>query len=443
MKNKIIIIVFVFACAMLQLNAQAQKVPSVVVDYIPASTKTYIGSPSICILPNGDYVASHDHFGLVTTEHQQALTTVYKSSDKGKSWKKTSEIEGQFMSEIGLAATSDSLKYVNARDLLLIGKGFANTQTTYERLPARLDGKTRPLVWSFSKNCSGLAIRFRTNSRAIAAKWELTENAVYNHFAPSGIKGLDLYCLKSGKWQFVNSARPVGKITTAIIIDHMVEKDMEYMLYLPLYDGLINLEIGVEPTATISNPQVDSPRKDKPVVFYGTSITQGGCASRAGMSYPNQLSRMLDRQIINLGFSGNGQLDLEVAEAMADIDASCFVIDCLPNVTKAQMNEKYARFLEIIREKKPNVPILLVENIHYPHMYFDQTVFSMLQEKNVTLQRIYSGQKKKGDRNIYYLKADKLLGNDFEGTVDGVHLTDLGFLRISQNLYPVIRQIIK
>ncbi len=152
---------------------------------------------------------------------------------------------------------------------------------------------------------------------------------------------------------------------------------------------------------------------------------------------------MLDRQIINLGFSGNGQLDLEIAEVMADIDASCFVMDCLPNVTVSQMDEKYLRFLEIIREKKPDVPILLVETILFPHMYFDQTVFSLLKGKNETLQKIFAEQKKLGDHNIYYKKADKLIGNDSEGTVDGVHLTDLGFLRISENLYPVIHKLIK
>jgi hypothetical protein len=223
----------------------------------------------------------------------------------------------------------------------------------------------------------------------------------------------------------------------------MTELEMEYMLYLPLYDGLANLEIGVKSTASIGNPQVDSPRKEKPVVFYGTSITQGGCASRAGMSYPNQLSRMLDRQIINLGFSGNGQLDFEIAEMIADIDASCYVIDCLPNVSVDQMNEKYLRFLEILREKKPDVPILLVETILFPHMYFDQSVSTSVQEKNVTLRRIFSDQKKKGDHHVYYMKADKLIGNDYEATVDGVHLTDLGFLRISQNLYPAINKLIK
>ncbi len=345
--------------------------------------------------------------------------------------------------QIGFAAKSDSLKYVNAADFQIIGKGFDDTQNMYERLPARLEGKTRQPVWDLSKNCSGLAIRFRTNSPVIAAKWEVTGDVVMNHFAPSGIKGLDLYCLKNGKWQFVNSARPAGKSTTAIIIDHMIENEMEYMLYLPLYDGLSSLEIGVDPKSTISNSQIDSPKKDKPVVFYGTSITQGGCASRAGMSYPNQLSRMLDRQTINLGFSGNGQLDLEIAEAMSEIDASCFVVDCLPNVSVSQMNEKYLRFLEIIREKKPDVPILLVETVLFPHMYFDQTVFALLHEKNATLKKIFDEQIKKGDRHIYYLKSDKLIGTDYESTVDGVHMTDLGFLRMSQNMYPVLRKLIK
>jgi len=345
--------------------------------------------------------------------------------------------------ETGFTATLDSLKYVNALNLQLIGKGYTDTQTAYERLPAYLEGKTRPALWSLSKNCSGLAVRFRTNSTVIAAKWELTGDVTMTHMASSGIKGLDLYGLKNGKWQFVKIARPVDKITSAIIIDHLDGKAMEYMLYLPLYDGLVSLEIGVDSTAEITNPLVDSPRKDKPVVFYGTSITQGGCASRAGMSYPNQLSRMLDRQVINLGFSGNGELDPEIAESMADIDASCFVIDCLPNVSLAQINEKYVPFLEIIRKKKPDVPILMVESILFPFMYFDQTTFLSLHEENETLHRIYSGLKKKGDRNLYYMKADKLIGADSEGTVDGIHLTDLGFFRMSQILYSVIRKLIK
>lgn len=344
---------------------------------------------------------------------------------------------------IGFSASPDSLKYVDAVTLPLIGKGFADTENRYERLSAYLENVTRPPVWNLSKNCSGLAVRFRSNSTSIGAKWEVTGDVVMNHFTMTGIKGLDLYAWKNGKWQFVNSGRPAAKATTAIIIQNMPEAEMEYMLYLPLYDGLKSLEIGIDKNAWIKAPAVDSPKTGHPVVFYGTSITQGGCATRAGMAYPNILSRMLDKEIVNLGFSGNGQLDLEMAEAMATIPASCFVMDCLPNVTVAQMNEKYQRFLEIIRAKNPETPIILVESILFPHMYFDQTVFALLKDKNETLQRIFKENKSRGDKNIYYVKADKLIGDSQEATVDGVHLTDLGFQIMADELYPVLRKRIK
>jgi hypothetical protein len=338
------------------------------------------------------------------------------------------------------AASGDSLKYIDAATLPVIGKGFADTQTRYERLPSRLKNVTRDPVWSLSKNCSGLAVRFRTNSHVIAAKWEVTGDVVMNHFAMTGIKGLDLYCLKNGEWQFVNAARPTGKTSKSIIIQNMAGEEMEYMLYLPLYDGLKSLEIGVGLNSEIKPSLVNSPRSGNPVVFYGTSITQGGCASRAGMAYPNILSRMLDWEIVNLGFSGNGKLDYEIAEAMASIPAACFVIDCLPNVNLDELNEKYIPFIDIIRQKQPETPIILVENILYPHMYFNKNVFNGIHEKNSALKNIYSEQKKKGDKNIYYVKADNLIGDDNEATVDGVHLTDLGFLTMAENLFPVIRK---
>ncbi len=342
-----------------------------------------------------------------------------------------------------IAAPVDSLKFIDAAALPVIGKGFADTQTRYERLPSRLENVTREPVWNLSKNCSGLAVRFRTNSPVIAAKWEVTGDVVMNHFAMTGIKGLDLYCLKNGKWQFVNVARPTGKSSKTIIIENMPEEEMEYMLYLPLYDGLKSLEIGVALNSEIKPSVLDSPRSGNPVVFYGTSITQGGCASRAGMSYPNILSRMLDWEIINLGFSGNGKLDYEIAEVMATIPAACFVIDCLPNINLEELNEKLIPFIDIIRQKQPETPIILVENIHYPHMYFNQNVFKWVHEKNNSLKNIYLEQKKQGDKKMYYIKADKLIGDDNEATVDGVHLTDLGFKTMAENLYPVIRKRMK
>lgn len=346
------------------------------------------------------------------------------------------------LSFLASAQNPEALVFTDASLLPVIGKGFEDTENRYERLPAYLKEITRQPVWQLSTNCSGLAIRFRSNSGTIAARWEVTGDVVMNHFTPTGIKGLDLYCMKDGEWQFVNSARPTGKSTQAVIISNMKKEDREYMLYLPLYDGLANLEIGIDAGSDIGNPYIDSPKRNKPAVFYGTSITQGGCATRAGMSYTNILSRKLDREIINLGFSGNGKLDLEIAEAMTKIDASCYVIDCLPNVTIEIMNEKYIPFIEILRKAKPEVPIFLIENIHYTHMSFDEKVAATIDEKNQLLEKIWK-ELKKNDKEIYYLKSDGLIGDDLEGTVDGVHLTDLGFLRMSETLYPKLKKIIR
>lgn len=339
--------------------------------------------------------------------------------------------------------SNDSLKYVDAKNFPLIGKGFINTQSQYERLPASLQNKIRKPVWDLSKNCSGLAVRFRSNSPVIGAKWEVTKDVFMNHFTMTGIKGLDLYCLVDDKWQFVNSARPEGKFSDVLIIQNMTEQYREFMLYLPLYDGISLLEIGIAQTSEIHAPKINSPQSGNPIVFYGTSITQGGCASRAGMSYPNILSRMLNCEIVNLGFSGNGKLDLEIADAMSSIDASCFVIDCLPNVSIELMRKNYLPFLEIIRKKKPEIPIILIENILYPHIYFDSNINNLIQKKNEMLKRIFLEQKRNGDRNIYYIKSDKLIGKDREATIDGVHLTDLGFLRMALNLYPILKKRMK
>ena len=125
----------------------------------------------------------------------------------------------------------------------------------------------------------------------------------------------------------------------------------EYMLYLPLYDGIETLEIGIEEKAVIRQPQVESPVTERPVICYGTSITQGGCATRPGMAYTNILSRMLNREVVNLGFSGHGHLEYEIAELMTHRNPSVIVMDFIPNVSASMLNERIERFMSIIEDK--------------------------------------------------------------------------------------------
>lgn len=335
------------------------------------------------------------------------------------------------------------ITYHDASAFPLLGKATNSTATRYERLPDSLRSISREALWELGQNSAGLALRFSSNSTTIAAKWNVLLNREMNHMSPTGEKGLDLYCLQDGKWVFVNSGRPTGKENTAIIISDMKPEKREYMLYLPLYDGVTALSIGIDSLSEISQPEVNLPVRQKPLVFYGTSILQGACASRPGMAHTNILGRWLNREIINLGFSGNGQLDLEIAEMMTNVDASMYILDFVPNATVEQMKERADKFYTIIRNRHPDTPILFVEDPIFTHTRFDQCIAKEVKERNETINAFFKSLKKRGEKNIYMLSSKDIIGNDGEATVDGSHFTDLGFMRYSKILYPIINKRIK
>ncbi|MPM65199.1 hypothetical protein SDC9_112092 [bioreactor metagenome] len=332
--------------------------------------------------------------------------------------------------------------YYNADQFPLIGKTSNETETRYERLPAYLKERCRPPVWNLGKNTSGLAIRFRTNSTAISAKWEVTGDNRMNHMTETGIKGVDLYAWEEDHWQPVKAGLPSGKVNERTIISNMTPQEREYMMFLPLYDGVASLSIGIDSTAYMKNPELPYPDTTHPILVYGTSITQGGCASRPGMSYSNILARRLNREVINLGFSGNGQLDYEIAELMATRrDASLFILDFIPNVNATQLTGKTRPFFDILRKANPDTPVLFVETVIFPHSFYDKSIYGTITEKNRLLREEYEKIKHEGDKNVYYLANDGLIGSDGEATVDGIHFTDLGFLRFADKLYDAIYRI--
>jgi len=338
-------------------------------------------------------------------------------------------------------AAWSQIVYHDASIFPLLGKATEQTATRYERLPDSLENITRKPVWELGKCSAGLAVRFRSNSSVIAAKWDVLYNRTMNHMTPTGIKGLDLYALVDGKWRFVNSGRPEGKSNKATIISHMNPMDREYMLYLSLYDGVTSLEIGIDSLATISQPQVRFPVREKPVVCYGTSILQGGCATRPGMAHTNILSRWLNKEFINLGFSGNAQLDFEIAEVVAGVEASLYILDFVPNASVKEIEEKADKFYSIIRSQHPHTPVLFVEDPIFTHTLFDQRINEEVKSKNRALHIFFDSLKARGEKNIYLLSSQNILGDDGEATVDGIHFTDLGFLRYAELLLAKIKEI--
>jgi hypothetical protein len=214
------------------------------------------------------------------------------------------------------------------------------------------------------------------------------------------------------------------------------------MLYLPLYNGVTSVEVGVAKNAKLYAASKRAADRQKPIVFYGTSITQGGCASRPGMVHTSILGRRFDRPAINLGFSGNGRMETEVVDFIAEIDASVFVFDCLPNISAQDVLARTQVCVEIIRKKHPNTPILLVED----RSYSDSFLIDSKRQRNLSsrkaLLKMYEELKAEGDKNLHYLAGEKLLGDDNEGTVDSSHPTDLGFMRQADAMAEVLKDLL-
>ena len=351
------------------------------------------------------------------------------------------------VSALLLGVSAFAQNWYDAANLPLYGKARQDTKELYERLPAEFEGRSRDAVWYLGRNSAGLYVRFSSNASAIWLRWSAKFGNHMNHQTLTGTRGLDLYVLTDkGEWRFMASGRPTldSKDCEQKVIGAMEPKWREYMLYLPLYDGLTKLEIGVDREAVLEAPKVDLPRCDKPIVMYGTSILQGGCANRPGMAHTSILSRRFNREVINLGFSGNALLDLEIAELMASVeDPAIYVFDYVPNAYDYLIREKGEQFFRIVRDAHPDVPILFLEDPYFGHYEYDAGIKAEVDKKNAAQWELFCKLKKQGEKNIWYLKSDDMVGHDNEAFVDGIHFTDLGMMRYADWLAPHIRKHMK
>lgn len=342
-----------------------------------------------------------------------------------------------------IGAAQQPIKFHSIQGLTILGRAFPN-QTTYRRFPDSLESLLRKPVWQFSTNSTGIAIYFESNSKQISAKWKTGDKASYPHVAATLVKGVDLYAMDNNQWYYVGIGKPNNPVyQEASIIKGLDGGVKQFLIYLPDYETTDSVVIGIDSNAMIQHVTNSVFANKKPIVFYGTSIVQGASAMRSGMAYPAIIERGLQMETINLGFSGNGLLDSMLAVIMSNIDAACYVIDCGPNLTPEQAEERTLPFLKLLRKIKPTTPILLVEQIDYPFARFVSTMDEKIKLVNQHFNRAYTTFKKDGDKNIYYLPSKGIIGEDGEGTVDGVHLTDLGFYRMANVIKKKLQTILK
>ncbi len=325
------------------------------------------------------------------------------------------------------------------------GQGWSETKAPFDRLPAKAEGVVRPPVWGLSRDSAGLATRFVTDAREIQARWTLNSGSLaMPHMPATGVSGLDLYVRDDGGWHWLATGQPrQGKSNTTRLVGGLPEGKREYLLYFPLYNGVSSVEIGIPKEATLEKaPERDEGHR-KPIVFYGTSITQGGCASRPGMVHTAILGRRFDRPVINLGFSGNGTMDPEMGTLLGELDPAVYVIDCLPNMNASQVAERVVPLVKIIRQARPETPIVLAEGRTYANAFLLEGSRRRQQESRKALREGFETLKSEGVANLSYLPGETQLGEDGEDTVDGSHPTDLGFLRMADAFAKVLGPLLK
>jgi len=336
---------------------------------------------------------------------------------------------------------AQKIEYTDARELTLYGKPH-HSGPDYHRVDTARYRDMPAHVKTLSTHPTGLVIAFKTNSKEIHARWDVKQRIrPYDNMTAIASRGLDLYIKKNDQWIFAGAGRPDDTVTsTHKIVGNMADGEKECLLFLPLYDELISLEIGIQEGTSIRPLAI--PWKGK-VVIYGSSITQGASASRPGMAYPAQLARHLKYEFVNLGFSGSGKMEESVGRMVADVrDVDLFVLDCAANPSPQQIAERTEPFVKMIREQHPGVPILMIESVIREGGNFDQAIQKRVSEQNRNFRNAYTRLVENGMQELYLIRGDDLLGHDHEGTVDGTHPNDLGFDRMLKVIEPRIREIL-
>ncbi len=320
----------------------------------------------------------------------------------------------------------------------LEGFPWRDSEAGLRRLPLSLtDKEVNAGVLSLAMHCAGGVIRFRTSSHSIALRAGLECASDMSHMPRSGSMGFDLYGGSGKDMKYHGSGRPsAGAESIDLELCSNLPGTMEdWTLYLPLYSGVSKIEIGLAGNAEFQKP---TPRAvARPVLFYGSSITQGGCASRPGNAYPAMLCRAIDAPQINLGFSGSAKGESAIAEAIAGLDLAAFVMDYDHNAPNVQhLNETHERFFRIVRAGKPDLPIIIVSKCDFKGG--NDVV------RRDVLRRTYENAFRAGDRRTCFVDGERLFGTEFRDacTVDGCHPNDLGFYRIFSGLLPFLQAAI-
>lgn len=326
------------------------------------------------------------------------------------------------------------------------GQGWAELRSGYNRLPDRAEGIVRSPVWALSRNSAGLSLVFRSNSENIIVRYAVKGGLNMFHMPSTGVSGVDMYATdKDGmkRWCAADFTPTFRDTITYRYsgLTYLPEGPgfFEYHLYFPLYNTVDWMEIGVDEGAWLD---FQEETRRNPIVIYGTSITQGACASRPGMAWTNIVERELALPVVNLGFSGNGRMEPEMFSLLSEIDAGMYIVDCLPNNNNPSdaVTEKVLYGVRLLR-KSHTCPILLVEHSGYSHELSNASAGGY-RNTNKRLRAAYDQLTAEGVESLYYMTTEEI-GMGMDGMVEGRHPNDLGMRRHADGFEKKILEILK
>ena len=341
-------------------------------------------------------------------------------------------------------SASAQIKWHDAADLTIIGKPIP-TSKPFARIDTSAYKFNSKTIDTYANYSTGLAVLFETDSRTIMARWTTGSGNSGQNQTAIAQKGLDMYILEDCKWIFAGTGNPVMKKAPfnkheGTIVTDMAEGTKQCLLYLPLFDRVDDLEIGLEDGASIV--AIANPFRHN-IIVHGSSITHGASASRSGMTYAARLGRDNGWYTSNLGFSGSCKLQKEYARYLADIkDVDVFIFDTFSNPTAEEIGDRFNEFVDIVRAVHPGVPMIFLQTERREIRNFNVKRDASEQAKQDAAEQVVKARMKI-DKHIYFIDSDGFLGTDHLGTVDGTHPNDLGFTRMLEVIAPKIKKILK
>ncbi len=328
---------------------------------------------------------------------------------------------------------------------VLEGFPFFESERRYRRLPLNTDEPMPEWVEALAWNTAGGKLRFHAKLKKLAVRVRLTEGHSYDHLTADGQCGFDCYADDGSGKRFYAVSRFDRSKTEYESVFFAADRqlDLELEINFPLYSGISDVMFGFDWDAEISAPKKRG--YGKRIVVYGSSITQGGCATRPGMAYTNILSRRLDAEIINLGFSGSGRAEAEVAREISKIEnVGLLLLDCEANCHDTEWVEShYPEFIRILRERYPDVPMLVLSASPKTNELYNAKELELRLANKRFERELVEGLRAGGDEAIRFMDYEEMLGAEWmEETVDGCHATDLGFLYMANGLEPVLREML-